>query len=951
MPAPLPSRLLLAGLLAGLAVLAAGDLLWLLGFISPAQFATIVTPLLPFLAVLVLGMAARPAAADDPQHLQALLDYLPDRIYFKDLQSRFVRINRALAQRFGLPDAGSIAGMTDADFFSAEFARQTRADECKVIETGCALVGKEERETWPDGRVTWAVTTTMPVRDDAGRIVGLAGLSRDVSKRKQAEAALAEAEEKYRGIFEHAVEGIYQTNVEGRFLTANPKLAQIFGFASPAELVGCGEIANNLLYVEAGRRAEFARRMRAAGAITGFESQIRRRDGVLVWISENARTLYGADGGMVGYEGTVVDVSERQRAEETLRRASDELRTIIEASPIAIFTIDLAANVSSWNPAAERMFGWTAAEVLGRPTPLVPPERQGEFEELLDRLTRGEAFAGVQVQRLRRDGSRIDVSLSAAPLSDAAGKVAGITVLAADITESKRTEQALMRERALLRSLIDSIPDLIFFKDREGRYLGCNAAWSQRTGRAERALIGLRATDLFAPAVSALYLQQDRQVLDQGKPQRFEEWIEYMDGRRILAEVVKTPYFGPDGVSLGLIGVSRDITERKQLEDQLRQAQKMEAVGQLAGGVAHDFNNLLTAILGNVSLLLSSLPDDDANREVLRDTERAAARAAELTGQLLGYSRQTMLHLEPTDLRKAIDDTVALLRRTIDPRIVVEVDSAADLWPVQADPGQMSQVLMNLCLNARDAMPDGGQLRLAAASVVLDAEQARRRLDARAGDFVRLRVGDTGTGIPPEIRARIFDPFFTTKGPGKGTGLGLAMVFGIIKQHQGWIECHSEVGRGTHFDIFLPRTGGTPRPATPPALPEPIVGGCETILVVDDEAVIRNLGRTILQRYGYRVILAEDGLEAVELYRRQAGQIDLVLLDLMMPRLSGRDTLRELLRLDPGVRVLFSSGYSAEQFSDTGNEGVCGFVNKPYRPQDLVRTIRRVLDQVKSEVG
>ena len=325
---------------------------------------------------------------------------------------------------------------------------------------------------------------------------------------------------------------------------------------------------------------------------------------------------------------------------------------------------------------------------------------------------------------------------------------------------------------------------------------------------------------MLARELADFYRERDRQVLADGKPRRDEEWIDLPDGRQILVETLQTPFFGPDGRLLGLIGMSRDITERKRLEEQLRQAQKMEAVGQLAGGVAHDFNNLLTAILGNVSLLLGSKPAADPDHELLAATEQAAQRATDLTRQLLGFSRQTMLRLEPTDLNASIQEIVAILRRTIDPRITVDVNSVEAIWSVRADPGQINQVLMNLCINARDAMPQGGVLRLETANILLDDSTSRLHLEARPGAFVRLRVRDSGQGIAPDVRPRIFEPFFTTKGPGKGTGLGLAMVYGIIKQHRGWIECASELGHGTYFDIYLPRfqADGAPR-AGPPSRP------------------------------------------------------------------------------------------------------------------------------------
>jgi signal transduction histidine kinase len=408
--------------------------------------------------------------------------------------------------------------------------------------------------------------------------------------------------------------------------------------------------------------------------------------------------------------------------------------------------------------------------------------------------------------------------------------------------------------------------------------------------------------------------------------------------------VTADPVHDEHGTVAGSVHLFADITDRKHLEEQLRQAQKMEAIGRLAGGVAHDFNNLLTAITGNASLLLAGLSNDDPSHEALVTIDNAAWRAAELTRQLLGFSRQTMLWLKALDLNSSVQEMVGFLRRTIDPRIQVETRCAPSLWTVKADASSITQVLMNLCLNARDAMAAGGRLVLETENVIIDEEYSRQHLEGEPGEFVRLRVSDTGHGIPAEILPRVFEPFFTTKEIGKGTGLGLAMVFGIVKQHRGWIECMSVVNQGTRFEIFLPRDNGNRAPggqAGSAAMPK---GGSETILLVDDKAMIRDVGRTILKGYGYQVLLAEDGQEAVEIYRREHDKIHLVVLDLTMPQLSGADTLRELIAINPKVRVLFASGYSAEHLPDFGKDNVKGFVDKPYRAEDLAHTIRTVLD-------
>src|SRR5262249_45750492 len=380
------------------------------------------------------------------------------------------------------------------------------------------------------------------------------------------------------------------------------------------------------------------------------------------------------------------------------------------------------------------------------------------------------------------------------------------------------------------------------------------------------------------------YRADDRLVLAEGKRLELEEQ-NLSDGQLRTVRVIKTPVKDDQGKVAGVLGIFWDVTEQRALESQLRHAQKMEAVGQLAGGVAHDFNNLLTVILGNVSLARASLAVNDANEELLSLTEKAALRAAELTSKLLGFSRRTTLRLESTNLVSAFEETLALLRRTFDPRISIVTHLSPEPWQVRADLGQINQVLMNLCLNARDAMPDGGRLSLELENVTLTPEAARLHLDARAGEFVRLRIRDPGEGIPVEVLPHIFEPFFTTKGPGRGTGLGLAMVFGIVKQHQGWIECASQQGEGTCFDIYLPRQADVPESdSNSPAFiaPRP---GTETILLVDDEAMIRSLGRTTLERYGYHVLSAQDGLEALEVFKKYQNQINLVVLDVTMPRM------------------------------------------------------------------
>jgi PAS domain S-box-containing protein len=515
--------------------------------------------------------------------------------------------------------------------------------------------------------------------------------------------------------------------------------------------------------------------------------------------------------------------------------------------------------------------------------------------------------------------------------------------LIAQTAERKRAEQSLRTSEERYRLLFERNLAGVFRSTPDGRLLDCNDSFAHILGYASR-------EEVLAHPVWDFYFEAaDREAL-LGKLRArqtlagYECRLRRKDGSLAWLLESVTLLEGAGGEAV-LEGTLFDITERRRLEEQLRQVQKMEAIGQLAGGVAHDFNNLLTAILGNVSLVLAGLPPDDPAAEALQATEKAGLRAAELTRQLLGFSRRTMLRLESVNLAHAVQETVKILRRTIDPRITVEVQAVPKLGLVRADPAQMTQILMNLCLNARDAMPEGGRLLVETDQMTLTEEDVRLRLDARPGEFVRLRVSDTGSGMAPEVRARIFDPFFTTKGPGKGTGLGLAMVFGIVKQHQGWVECYSEVGKGTRFDIYLPREAEV-APAAAAIAPAPgPSGGSETILLADDEAMIRSLGGNILRQYGYRVLLADDGLEAVETYERERGHIDLVILDLTMPRLNGRDALRRILDIDPGARVILASGYSTEHLNEWEEAHILGFLRKPFRVMEFAEAVRVALDR------
>ncbi len=663
------------------------------------------------------------------------------------------------------------------------------------------------------------------------------------------------------------------------------------------------------------------------------------------------------------------ELAERRRVEEALRKSEERCRAFLEHSAEGMWCfeqdeplrIDQApdeqiehvfrhAYLSECNDAFARMYGLKSArELIGaRLGDLLVPTDPNNIDYLRTFFQSGFRITDAETHEVDAQGN-IKYFLNNLFGIVENGVIVRIWGTQRDITPRKQMEEALRASQAMYHSLVENLSQSIFLKDRDGRFVAVNKSFCEAVGRSADAILGQTDFDLYPNELAEKYRVGDRHVMETGKRVEQDEQ-NVISGKKRTVRVVKTPLCDGQGQVSGVLGIFWDVTEQYALEAQLRQSQKMEAVGQLAGGIAHDFNNLLTAILGNLALTLNELPEAHASRELLSSAERAATRAAELTRQLLGFSRRAMLKSEPTDCNRCLAETAQILSRTLDPRIVLDVKSEPGLWTVQGDAGQIGQVLLNLCINARDAMPDGGRLLLETQNLRLTSECVALRPEARAGEFVRLRISDTGHGMTPEVKARIFEPFFTTKEPGKGTGLGLAMVFGIVKQHQGWIDCYTEVGHGTRFDIYLPRSRQEARVAPIPA-PKQAIGGSETVLLVDDEPLICKLGKTILQRYGYRVLVAEDGLHALEVYQQAGSRIDLVLLDLTMPRLSGRDAFRRLREINPNVCVLFASGYSVDHAVEAQEEQGAGFVGKPYRPEELARKVRAAIDESRRRLA
>jgi len=555
------------------------------------------------------------------------------------------------------------------------------------------------------------------------------------------------------------------------------------------------------------------------------------------------------------------------------------------------------------------------------------------------RLRGVHAVAQYEVKLQRKDGSSFDGELSARAVT-VEGEP-GVLVWVRDVSERRRSEEA----RKLLATAVEQAAEAIVVTDRGGNIQYVNPAFETITGYTPEEVVGRHTRLLKSGEHDKEFYRNMWETLERGQVWSGRFINRRKDGKLCHEQATISPVRNGGGQIVHFVAVKREITEEVRLGQQLVQAQKMEAIGTLAGGIAHDFNNLLQVILGYSELMLQDRQPEETEYSDLQKILHAGRSGTELVRRLLTFSRKTETKPLNLDLNQRIRQTRKFLERTIPKMINIELALAPNLDAVNADPTQIDQVIMNLAVNARDAMPEGGKFVIKTANVELDHEYAKLHLLEKSGRYVLLQVTDTGSGIEREMLEHIFEPFYTTKGPGEGTGLGLAIVYGIVRQNHGAINCYSEIGRGTTFKIYLPAVVSEPE-SYQSVVTSPPEGGTETVLLADDDELVRNLGERILKNAGYTVLTARNGREALELYRKERDRIDLVILDLIMPEMGGKKCLEEIRQTCPEAKVLISSGYSAFESSDrAAAPGANGFIDKPYQMSQMLRTVRDVLDE------
>jgi PAS domain S-box-containing protein len=676
-----------------------------------------------------------------------------------------------------------------------------------------------------------------------------------------------------------------------------------------------------------------------------FSAQLEHRiifaDGEIGFITVRYFAVKDEHGRTVKTYGVNQDITERKRAEESLRESRESYRLLVDLSPDGILAGSDGKVVFANRAAAEILGAKSSEDLIGRSAlDLIHPDYHDIVKRRMERMAElGEPQPLMEEKYLRLDGTPVDVEVAAVPVPHKERKL--IQAIFRDISSRKKAQE----EQRRLVTAVEQAAEIIEITDADGTIVYVNPAFEKTTGYSREEAIGNNPRILKSGMHDSKFYEQLWSAITAGGVWTGRIINRKKDGTLFEEEATISPIKDDSGKIVNYVSVKRDVTREVSLQKQLLQAQKMEAVGTLAGGIAHDFNNLLQVTLGYTELLLQQKNEDDPEYADLMKIFHATTNGAELVQRLLTFSRKVEPKPVPLDLNRQVLHVEKLLRRTIPRMIEIGLDLSGDLARVNADPTQMEQLLMNLAVNARDAMPDGGKLIFTTRNVPIYDEDCALNVSGKPGHCVLLSVSDTGHGMDRRTIEHIFEPFYTTKELGRGTGLGLAMVYGIVQQHGGFIRCESQVGRGATFKVWLPaiapdfdwddsETGSMPE------------FGAETILVVDDEESVRELADRILTRAGYRVIRAPDGIEALKLFDEGKAPIQLVILDLIMPQMSGGECLKELLKRRPQVKVVVATGYSGDDSTTECLEvGAKGFVGKPFRIKELLHEVRRVLDE------
>jgi two-component system, cell cycle sensor histidine kinase and response regulator CckA len=820
-------------------------------------------------------------------------------------------------------------GELSAAFNNMVEKRQLAEDELRRL--------RDELEVRVDDRVAELARTNVALRQEN-------------TERKRAEETLGRSEEKFRQLSENITDVFWITSADLKTVHyISPGYELTWGRSTESLYADPYQWMEAILPAERQRvSAVFATLMGNVPKVS-VEYRIARPDGTIRWVLDRGFQVLDAAGNLVRLTGVASDITERKQSEETLRRQKNELRVLFDLTPAMICFKDTNNRILRVNQRFAELIGKTVAEIEGSPAVQIHGDEAAKFYlDDLEVIQSGASKLGISETIKDRSGREIWLQTDKVPMCDKDGVVVGIVVMCQDVTERKRAEEELR----LLNSAVLQSRESILITDAQLALPGpfivfVNPAFTKMTGYTEDEVIGKTPRILQGARTDKTVLNRLRQQLERGE--MFEgEAVNYRkDGTEFDLEWQTAPIRDVTGQVTHYLALQHDITGRKRFEAQMFQSQKMETVGRLAGGVAHEFNSIMTAIIGQSEILIGDLPEGSSLANSALEISRAAARAATLTRQLLAYGRKQFLNPEILDLNKFITGMDGVFRHLMGGGVRTQIISTPGLGAVKADAGQIEQVIVNMAMNARDAMPNGGNLTLETASVSFGEESLFRYPELRAGDYVMLAITDTGLGMSAEVKARVFEPFFSTKEVGQGTGLGLSTCYGIIKQSGGHISVYSEIARGSTFKIYLPQVEEEAEVTTRSRASLELPGGTETILLVEDDPALREMATTLLRRLGYTVYPAADGIEALSLRQQHGvGHIDLLFTDVVMPHMSGKELSDRIRASHPHTRILFTSAYTENAIIHQGvfSKGLA-LLQKPFTPSALASKLREVLDQ------
>ncbi|TAK66873.1 MAG: PAS domain S-box protein [Bacteroidetes bacterium] len=884
--------------------------------------------------------------AKQKHFLRQVIDLDPNFIFAKDRQGRFTLINQAVADAYGTT-VENLVGKTDADFNAIkEEVEHFLNDDIEVMDTRKEKFIPEEPITDASGNVRWLQTIKRPILSPDGKANQVLGVSSDITARKKADEAFRQSELRFRKIFEEGPIGMAIVGADFNVIDVNSALCRMLGYTH-AELLNI-PIASMTHPDDLEKDFHLAAKAfrREIQSYT-LEKRYIRKDKSIIWGRLTGSVVWDLNGNALYGIGMVEDITERKRTEEMLRLLESAVQQANEAITITDADLNLPGpTIVFVNPAFTKMTGYSADEVIGK-TPRILQGKKTDravLDRLRYQLERGEEFHG-EIINYKKDGTEFFLEWHVAPIKNDLGAITHFLAVQRDITSRKTSEESLRKSEKRYRLFFeeDLTGDYISLLD--GTIIECNPAFERIFGFTDR-------NEAFKYNAKKLFPTDDsfsnfvERVRNEKKLVYDEMELVRTDGARVNVIQNVIGIFGKEGELRRFKGYLFDNTERKKLEMQLLHSQKMESIGTLAAGLAHNFNNIMSIILGYATSLKTGSASPSKVADSVAAISLAVKRGTGLVRQLTTFARSSEPILMSVNLNALIQEIERMVRETFPETITCAVAMHHDSASILADPNQMHQALLNLCLNARDAMPEGGILTMKTSIISGDALQEKYP-EANANRYVCIAVSDTGIGFDPMTREHIFEPFFTTKEIGKGTGLGLSVVYGIVKNHKGFIDVTSELNNGATFSLYFEAQPGVEKfiEEEQADLGE-VQGGNETLLIVEDEEMLLELVKSLLELKGYSVLIAKDGEEALELLRKNSAGISLILTDMGLPKVGGWDLLRYALEINPRIKVILASGYlDSELRQRMIDSGAADFIQKPYEPDFILSKIREVLDQ------